>query len=307
MFRYCIRVGVLPPGNPVREAVLPKPANFSRRRGGAAFIDTPMVEQLLIDVWTSNAPCPTLDKRPGKGGSKHRVPTVAEYCQLYDLADWVVFVAATGWRLGQSLGVCESDIDFATGILTPRGAVRTRDNRAQVWIEYTAPHAEDLHQGKFAAKPVQLPQPVLDLLAARTRRSATVRREIRKNRLKAGLPPRPDNADWPEDLLFFDLDDGGPRNLKTMGARWRRLAAALGLPDGVTPHSLRKHVGNEGISAGLDVTKVADQLGNTSRVLRDSYTRRFQPHDDVTALIGTKLAPALDEIARRRHNTAVSE
>ncbi|WP_157186718.1 hypothetical protein [Nocardia jiangxiensis] len=305
MFRYCIRVGALASGNPVKEALLPKPGNFQRRRGGAAFVDTPVVEQILVDVWTSPAPCPTIDKRPSKGARKHRVPTVAQYCEHYDLADWVVFVAATGWRLGQSLGVCESDIDFATGIVTPRGAVRTRDGSAQVWVEYTTPDAEDLHQGKFAAKPVQLPRPVLDMLAARIRRSKTVRREIRKRRLKAGLPPRPKNANWPEDLLFFDLDDMGTRNLKTMGARWRRLASALGLPDGVTPHSLRKHVGNEGISAGLDVTKVADQLGNTSRVLRGSYTRRFQPHDDVTALINTKIGPALDEIARRRHSAAV--
>ncbi|MEV6337639.1 hypothetical protein AB0M12_23310 [Nocardia vinacea] len=41
----------------------------------------------------------------------------------------------------------------------------------------------------------------------------------------------------------------------------------------------------------LDVTKVADQPGNTSRVLRNSYVRRHQPHADVTALIGDKIGP----------------
>ncbi|WP_157186145.1 tyrosine-type recombinase/integrase [Nocardia jiangxiensis] len=300
MFRFCIRVGALPPGNPVREALLPKPANFQRRRGGAAFVDSATVGRILLDVYTSETPCPTLDKRQGKGAWKQRVPTVAEYCESEDLADWVVFVAATGWRLGQTLGVCESDIDFDTGILTPRGAVRTRDGSAQVWTDYTGHDAEDLNQGKFISKSVQLPQVVLDMLAARIDRSEAVRKDIRKRRLKAGLPPRPEKADWPEDLLFFDLDDGGPRNLKSMGRRWRRLAAALDLPDAVTPHSLRKHLGTEGISAGLDVTKVADQLGNTSRVLRNSYVRRHQPHADVTALIAGKLGPALNEVARRR-------
>ncbi|MFC4373127.1 hypothetical protein ACFO5K_03350 [Nocardia halotolerans] len=63
---------------------------------------------------------------------------------------------------------------------------------------------------------------------------------------------------------------------------------------------MRKHLGTEGISAGLDATKVADQLGNSSRVLRNSYVRRHQPHADVTALIGDKLAPALSEVARYR-------
>ncbi|MEV6337647.1 hypothetical protein AB0M12_23355 [Nocardia vinacea] len=63
---------------------------------------------------------------------------------------------------------------------------------------------------------------------------------------------------------------------------------------------MRKHLGTEGISAGLDVTKVADQLGNTSRALRKSYVRRHQSHADVTALIGDQLGPALNEVARRR-------
>ncbi|MGW0327676.1 hypothetical protein [Nocardia sp. NPDC003183] len=291
MFRFGIRVGALPPGNPVREALLQKPSNFSRRRGGAAFMDSATVERLLIGVYTSTAPCPTLDPNEDKRAFKKRVPTVAQFCDTHDLADWALFVAATGWRLGQTLGVCESDIDFDTGILTPRGAVRTRDGSAQVWTDYTAHDAEDLNQDKFISKSVQLPQIVLDVLAARITRLKEVR---------LALPPRPDDADWPRDLLFFDLDDGGPRNLKSMGRRWRRLAAALGLPDGVSPHSLRKHLGTEGISAGLDVTKVADQLGNTSRVLRKSYVRRHQPHADVTALIGDKLGPALTEVTRRR-------
>lgn len=291
MLRYCIRVGALAPGNPVREALLPKPANFTRRRGGAAFVDSATVERILIDVYTCTAPCPRLDAGVGKTARKHRVPTVTEYCDTHDLADWVLLVAATGWRLGQTLGVCESDIDFDTGILTPRGAIRTRGDSAQVWIDYTADDAEDLNQNKFISKPVQLPQVVLDMLAARIHR-------LKKVRL--ALPPRPDDTDWPHDLLFFDLDDGGPRNLKSMGRRWRRLAAALALPAGVTPQSLRKHLGTEGISAGLDVTKIADQLGNTSRVLRKSYVRRHQPHADVTALIGDKIGPALNEVARRR-------
>lgn len=108
------------------------------------------------------------------------------------------------------------------------------------------------------------------------------------------------DATRPDDLLFFDLDDGGPRNVKSMSHRWRRLATALGLPDGVTPHSLRKHVGTEAVAAGLDATKVADQLGNTARVLHNAYVRHHQPHADVTALIGNRLGPALEEVARHR-------
>lgn len=302
MFRYAIRMGVaLPGGNPVRDALLPKPGNFKRRRGGSAFVDTATVESILIAVYTSDAPCPTLERRAGKGAWKQRVPTVAEFCETYDLADWVATVAATGWRLGQSLGVCESDIDFETGILSPHGAIRSRAGSAHVWVDYTTTaDAEDLNQGKFIAKPVALPDIMLEILAARIEHVKTVRHDIRKRRLQAGLPPRPKHSDWPEDLLFFDLDDGGPRNLKSMGRRWRRVAAALGLPDGVTPHSLRKHLGTEGIEAGLDVTKIADQLGNTSRVLRKSYVKRHQPHPDVTALIADKIGPALEEVTRRR-------
>ncbi|MGW6424105.1 hypothetical protein ACWF82_15630 [Nocardia sp. NPDC055053] len=158
-----------------------------------------------------------------------------------------------------------------------------------MWTDYTSD--DELSTGKFAVKPVQLPAAALEILAARVHHIKTVR---------LALPPKPDDADWPDDLLFFDLDDGGPRNLKSMSRRWRRLAAALGLPDGVTPYSLRKHVGTEVVAAGLDATKVADQLGNTDRVLRNAYVRRHQPHADVTALIGNRLGPALEEVARRR-------
>ncbi|MGC4994196.1 hypothetical protein [Nocardia salmonicida] len=63
---------------------------------------------------------------------------------------------------------------------------------------------------------------------------------------------------------------------------------------------MRKHLGTEAPSAGLDVAKLADQLGNTSRVLRNSYVRRHQPHADVTTMISGKLGPALDEVTRRR-------
>src|SRR3546814_16185057 len=84
---------------------------------------------------------------------------------------------------------------------------------------YTADNAEeDLNQAKFITKPVQLPQVVLDMVSARIKR-------LKKVRLT--LPPRPDDADWPQDLLFFDLEDGGPRKLK---------------------RSEERRVGNEGVS-----------------------------------------------------------
>ncbi|WP_165610300.1 hypothetical protein [Nocardia salmonicida] len=57
---------------------------------------------------------------------------------------------------------------------------------------------------------------------------------------------------------------------------------------------MRKHLGTEAIPAGLAVTEVADQLGNTSRVLRNAKVRRHQPHADVTTMISGKLGPALD-------------
>lgn len=56
-------------------------------------------------------------------------------------------------------------------------------------------------QGKFISKPVQLPQVVLDMLGVRTDRLEAVRKEIRKRRLKGGLPPRPETADWPTGTL----------------------------------------------------------------------------------------------------------
>ncbi len=83
--------------NPVREALLPKPGtgNFTRRRG-SAIADTETVRQILIDAYTSDVPCPPLDKHPGKGAWKHQMPTVAQVCDAYDMAEWVALVAVTG-------------------------------------------------------------------------------------------------------------------------------------------------------------------------------------------------------------------
>ncbi|WP_406265653.1 hypothetical protein OH799_18710 [Nocardia sp. NBC_00881] len=144
-----------------------------------------------------------------------------------------------------------------------------------------------------AARPL-LPPPRRPLPPARRNRPA---------RPRTPPPPRPPpRRSRPAPAMWWPAPTGRTttRNLKSMSRRWRRLAAALGLPDGVTPHSLRKHVGTEAVEARLDATKVADQLGNTARVLRNAYVRRHQPHADVTELIGNRLASALDEVARRR-------
>lgn len=91
------------------------------------FVDSASVERLLIGVKNLRCAVPTLDARVFQTARKHRVPTVAQYCDTYDLADWMLFVTATGRRLGQTLGMGESDIDFDTATLTPRSAVREHD------------------------------------------------------------------------------------------------------------------------------------------------------------------------------------
>lgn len=58
--------------------------------------------------------------------------------------------------------------------------------------------------------------------------------------------------------------------------------------------------GTEGILGRTRRDQGRRSLSNTSRVLRNSYVRRHQPHADVTAIISGKLGPALDEVARHR-------
>lgn len=298
MFRFAARMGLPIPDGLVKQAKNPPvdPASFKRRRGGAAFVETTDVAAVIVGVYTSTTPCPTLDARPRKHSDKwtHTVPTVAEFCELHDIADWVALVAATGWRHGQTLGVRESDIDWDTGVLTPTGAVKLREvdgHMSYVWVDCTGITAKGIADPKFAAKPVLLPPWCLDLLKARRKRLPAMR-------LKTA--PRPDDADWPQDLLFLDPRTGGPRNEKTTSRYWRQIAAALGLPEGMTPHSLRKWVGTEGVDAGLDVTVVTDQLGHTLPILRGHYVKRGRVHPEMAAVIETKLGPAVAEVTRLR-------
>lgn len=298
MFRFAARMGLPIADGLVKRAKNPPvdPGSFKRRRGGAAFVETTDVAALLVGVYTGTAPCPTLDARPRKHPDKwtHTVPTVAEFCEAHDVADWAALVAATGWRHGQSLGVLVSDIDWDTGVLTPTGCVKCREVDGQmtyVWVDCTGVTAKGIPDPKFAAKPVLLPTWCLELLKVR-------RKRLPAKRLKTA--PRLDDADWPEDLLFLDPRTGGPRNEKTMGGYWRRIAAALELPEGMTPHSLRKWVGTEGVDAGLDVTVVTDQLGNTVPILRGHYVKRGRVHPEMAAVIETKLGPAVAEVTRLR-------
>ncbi|NQE90278.1 hypothetical protein [Nocardia terpenica] len=87
----------------------------------------------------SQLPCP----RKFRGAERDRQtpaksytpPTVADYCESTDLADWVTLLAATGLRRSQILGLLWSDIDLKARTLRMSGKVVRVKGKGLVRVE----------------------------------------------------------------------------------------------------------------------------------------------------------------------------
>ncbi|MBF6149289.1 hypothetical protein [Nocardia nova] len=115
MFRYAVRKHALSV-NPVRESQWTKNIEVKGRTGGARGITIEELRFMLSTVRTSRLPCPRRLSRAardrGTPVKSYTAPTVADYCESTDSADWVTLLAATGLRRSQTLGLLWSDIDL---------------------------------------------------------------------------------------------------------------------------------------------------------------------------------------------------
>jgi integrase/recombinase XerC len=88
----------------------------------------------------------------------------------------------------------------------------------------------------------------------------------------------------PDDLLFVGAR-GGPLNPRIVQGQMAKLRAALGLPDGATPHALRHSFATHLLAGGGDLRAVQELLGHASL----STTQRY------TAIDAARLAAVYDE------------
>ncbi|WP_157121172.1 hypothetical protein [Nocardia miyunensis] len=119
MFRYAVRKDALSV-NPVRESQLTKNIEAKGRTCGARDITIEELWFMLSAVRTPRLPCLRKLSRAecnrGTPVKSYTAPTVADYCESTDLADWVTLLAATGLRRTQTLGLLWSDTISTTAL-----------------------------------------------------------------------------------------------------------------------------------------------------------------------------------------------
>ena len=214
-------------------------------------------------------------------------------------------------RLPQVLEVADVErlLDAVKGSTAAAGSepLELRD-RAIVELAY----AGGLRISELAA----LTLPDLDLRRGEVR----VLGKGRKERMTLlGMPARDALAEWldrgrpqlraraavPDSGTVFLNHRGGPLGVRGMRERIDRLAVRAGLPDGVSPHTLRHSFASHLLEGGADLRVVQELLGHASLATTQVYThvspgrlrasyRAAHPRATFTAAAGHAAAPPDD-------------
>lgn len=271
MFRYAVRKTPLTV-NPVREAELPQNLEPKGRTGGARDITVDELRFILAAVRKSVLPCPRQlhkkERERGKPIKSYAPPTVADYCENTDLADWVTVLAGTGLRRSQVLGLLWSDIDIDGKTLRTSGkVVRVR---TEGLVRQVIENDPKNRKGRIA-----LPDFVIVVL--KQRKAMLAARKL------ASPPTKPPDYD-----LVFPSTEWTLRDPGNVQHQWQRVREALGIPDDITAHSFRGAVATILDDAGLSARVTADVLGHADPAMTQRrYMARGRVH--------TAAAVALDK------------
>ncbi|MFG2186275.1 tyrosine recombinase XerC [Nocardia iowensis] len=254
--------------NPMRETEPIK----SKKGKGAIALEPEQVRQLLLDLRTSQVPCPPLPKM--KNGvlvppdPKYRVPTVAEFCKRGDLADPFTMFSTTGGRISELLAFLLEDYDQETGIIDVTGHVVRVRGVGLIRVS----NEDDPDNPKNLRRSIQLAPYGMAMLDLRI---PTLRP------MKDGTTP------------LFQSAAGTLRDPTNFNDQMRRVRAALGLPDRMSGHSFRKFVVDVGLDAKLSAALVADLVGhvNPTQTLNTYASRRRRPNGAMAAAIQNALFP----------------
>jgi len=166
--------------------------------------------------------------------------------------------AATGARRGEVLALRWSDIVGGDVVIT-RSLTQTR----QV-LEFKGTKTE-------RPRRISLPESVLAPLEAHRKRQDEFRRQF--------------GPDYVADLdLIFANPDGTPLKPDSVSAAVSLLCRRLGLPKGVSLHTLRHSHGSILLADGVDLPTVSERLGHSSvRVTADIYSHALRGRDQDAA------------------------
>ncbi|OCF90987.1 tyrosine-type recombinase/integrase [Nocardia brasiliensis] len=262
MFRYAVRKDALSV-NPVRESKLAQNVEAKGRTGGSRDITVDELRFILAAVRTSEVACPRKLSRAERNRKtpvkSYTPPTVAEYCESADLADWVTLLAGTGLRRSQAAGLLWSDINLERRTLRTSGKVVRVKGDGLVRVV-----SDDDPKNRSGA--IALPDFVVEMLKLR-------RKELAARKL-ASRPTGGDALDLVFPSAVWTLRD--PQNL---GHEWQRVREALGIPDDVTAHSFRGAVATILDDAGLSARVTADVLGHVDPAMTQRrYMARGRVH-----------------------------
>ncbi len=166
--------------------------------------------------------------------------------------------AATGARRGELLALRWSDIEGGDVLIT-RSLTQTRHS-----LEFKGTKTERPRQ-------INIPESVLVPLEAHRKRQNEFRRQF--------------GPDYRADLnLIFANPDGTPLKPDSVSAAVSLLCRRLGLPKGVSLHTLRHSHGSVLLADGVDLPTVSERLGHSSvRVTADIYSHALRGRDQDAA------------------------
>lgn len=225
--------------------------------------------------------------RPAPGRSRAVAMTpeqvgalVAVLSRTPTLIHLVPFLALTGTRRGEALGLRWEDVDEDAGLIHLRWQV-TRDREHGLHLSSFKTEAEAQDEDEAEGRDLELTPILAEVLRQRRRRQA-------KDRLAAPV------GTWEDTGLVFTTKLGGMIEPGNVNRAFREAARRAGLPTAgrgkVTPHSLRHSVATLLLAAGTDEKVVAELLGHGVRTLRTTYQHVLR--DQRTAALG-KVGEAL--------------
>lgn len=180
---------------------------------------------------------------------------------------------ATGMRRGEMLALRWRDVDIEKAELqVAQSLEQTKDG-----LRFKPPKT------KYGRRTISLPAfAVRELRAHKAAQSA--------QRLALGLGKECDDA------LVLRRPDGSPMLPDQVSSEWRKMMAALKVPNPVSLHALRHTHASQLIASGMDVLTISRRLGHGApSITLDVYSHLFKPTDQGAAAIFDKAFGAINE------------
>ena len=254
---------LLQSGGHTRRNKTPRPLSAKTVRNIAGVVSSAFIRAVKWGLVTANPVTNSEPPVPKKHHGMALLPT--EQMLLIESASgpWCLpmfleLSAATGARRGEVLALRWSDIDGCDVVIS-RSLTQTRQT-----LEFKCTKTD-------RPRHVNLPQSVVISLEAHRKRQDQFRRQF--------------GPDYRADLdLIFANPDGTPLKPDSVSASVSLLCRRLGLPKGVSLHTLRHSHGSVLLADGVDLATVSERLGHSSvRVTADIYSHALRGRDQEAA------------------------